>query len=152
MILKLWEKSRSLAISSVITKLMFLILLVLTFTLPQILNIYIDVSNKLPEIYMPLLTTLYLSLVPAFICIILLNSLLKNISKDIVFEDKNVLILRNLSWCCIAVSLIFLFFAFYYILGILITIVAFFFGLIIRVIKNVFVEAIKIKQENDWTV
>ena len=60
--------------------------------------------------------------------------------------------LRRCSWCCMAVAAICLVFtaALFYFL--LVAAAAAFIGLILRVIKNVFQQALALKEENDYTI
>lgn len=65
---------------------------------------------------------------------------------------ENVSILRLLSWCCIAAGLVCLFSALYYMPFLIVSAAAAFVGLILRVVKNVFAEAVRLKDENDYTI
>ena len=60
--------------------------------------------------------------------------------------------LRRCSWCCMVVAAICLVFtaALFYFL--LVAAAAAFMGLILRVIKNVFQQAMELKEENDYTI
>ena len=78
--------------------------------------------------------------------------LLRNISEGEVFIPENVSILRLLSWCCIAAGLVCLFSALYYMPFLIVSAAAAFVGLILRVVKNVFAEAVRLKDENDYTI
>ncbi len=92
----------------------------------------------------------------ALICVLLvfLYMLLNNISKKTVFEKVNVELLRRISWCCFITS------AVVFVWGILSFLeVAFlvgftvgFVGLVLRILKNVFAEAVAIKEESDFTI
>lgn len=82
-----------------------------------------------------------------------LHKLLSNIGKERVFVDENVAVLRALSWHCIAAGLIFAAGALVcWPLFWLIAAVCAFAGLILRVMKNVFAEAVRLKDENDFTI
>ena len=54
--------------------------------------------------------------------------------------------------CCFAASLIFIYFGFIRYFALFIVVAAAFFGLILRVVKNVFEQAIEIREENDFTI
>lgn len=148
----MWTSSRSLKLSRLLTVL-FLVLLCagLVFSLP-LLRWYADYSGKPEEIIMPLLAMLVACALPAFVALGSLYRLLGNISRELVFEPCNVALLRRLSWCCMAVAMILLVSGFRYTLLLLVAVLAAFVGLILRVIKNVFVQAIELKLENDLTV
>jgi hypothetical protein len=104
------------------------------------------------SVFVPLIVTLYCSAVPAILLVIALDRLLSNIRHDKVFIPANVKILRLISYCCFAVSVIFIYFSFIRPFAWLVVIAAAFFGLILRVIKNVFEQAIILKEENDFTI
>lgn len=100
-----------------------------------------------------------------------------NIKKGIVFDNKNVSLLRIFSWLCFFVSLVtFLFVAvviirmyldtveivniinisifdwYYSALIFCVAVAELFVGVVVRVVKNVFEAAIKIKEENELTI
>lgn len=79
-----------------------------------------------------------------------LDRLLANIRKKDVFINRNVKHLRVISWCSFAVSVILFISGVYYLLFLLIAVAAAFFGLILRVVKNVIEQAVAIKNENDF--
>ena len=85
-------------------------------------------------------------------CIAALIRLLSDIRKDIVFTPKNVLRLRILSWCCFYVAAVTLAAFFFYPPFILVFAASGFFGLILRVVKNVMAKATELKDENDLTI
>lgn len=98
------------------------------------------------------LLSFYSLLVPAVIALGYLYRLLQNISRDKVFVADNVKYLRRISWACHLASIISLVSMFYYLPFCLVAAPAGFMGLILRVVKNVFAEAVAIKQENDFTI
>ena len=98
------------------------------------------------------LVSTYTAAVPAAAALYGLWRLLRNISEGEVFIPENVSILRLLSWCCIAAGLVCLFSALYYMPFLIVSAAAAFVGLILRVVKNVFAEAVRLKDENDYTI
>ena len=60
--------------------------------------------------------------------------------------------MRGLSWCCLTAGLICLISAVYYLPFLALAVMAVFMSLILRVIKNVFAEALALKEENDYTI
>lgn len=94
----------------------------------------------------------YLCAVLAFTSLFYLNRLLKNIAEDRIFIEENVKILRILSWCCYFVGIVMTAYSFEAYPFVIIAAAAAFFGLIIRVLKNVFAKAVEIKEENDGTI
>lgn len=99
-----------------------------------------------------LLATIYLGALPAAGALWDLNRLLHQIRGGQVFVTENVRILRRLSWYCMSAALICLLGGWVYPVFILIGATAAFIGLILRVLKNVFVQAVELKTENDYTI
>lgn len=96
--------------------------------------------------------TIYMCAPPVFIALWCLYKLLANISAELVFIPKNVQYLRKISWCLIWAAIIFLLSMSYaWSFGILAT-VAVFMGIILRVVKNVFAQAVALQTENDLTI
>ena len=147
----MWTKSKSVLLSSILVKIVFVLLIGSAFFLPQLVKWYDAVSLR-ESVFIPLTITLYATLIPALIAIISLNKLIGNIDKETIFIDQNVKMLRIISWCCFAVSLIYGIFGFFILLSFIICFAAAFFGLILRVIKNVFEQAIEIREENEFTI
>jgi hypothetical protein len=102
----------------------------------------------------PLILGLYYACcIPAVAALLLLDRLLSNITKDKVFAEENVKALRIISWCCFAEALILAAAALYFApILFAVAICAAFFGLIIRVVKNVVDAAVALKTENDFTI
>ena len=94
----------------------------------------------------------YVYLVPVAVADGFLVKLLLLVRKRQVFTDKAVSCLRTISWCCfIEAGLLLLGVIYYYIVPIL-AFIAFFLGLVLRVVKNVIEEAVALKNENDFTI
>ncbi|MDR0469372.1 MAG: DUF2975 domain-containing protein [Peptococcaceae bacterium] len=148
----MWTKSRSLALSRIMVGLFLLLLAAGSAGLPWLLRWYIGYAGKSTMDYMPVMAILWVCALPAFVALIHLGKMLKNIASDQVFVRENIKALRVISWCSFAVAVVFICFFFYYILGLIIAILAAFIGLILRVVKNVFEQALEIKEENDLTV
>ncbi len=149
------KPSFSIKLSSVLVKLVFILIIVCCIIAPQLVKLY-DVSyilaTGLESVSVPLLVTLYSCAVPAVILIIALDRLLTNIKEGNAFITQNVKCLRVISYCCFSVSILFIYFSFIRHFAFVIVIAAAFFGLILRVIKNVFEQAIIIREENDYTI
>ncbi len=69
-----------------------------------------------------------------------------------VFTARAVSLIRGVSWCAIAISLLFLLAARYFLIALALAFTAALLGLCLRVVKNVIEEATAIKAENDLTV
>lgn len=98
------------------------------------------------------LVTLYVASAAAYVLLWNLFHLLTNIEAEQIFVENNVHRLRAASWCCMAVALLCLGGAVYYLPTVLVAAVAAFMGLIIRIIKNIFEQAIGMKAELDLTI
>ena len=145
------KQNYSVMITSILVKAVFVLIIVCCIFAPFIVRIY---DNRIfalfgMSVYLPTIITLYLA---ALVIVIALDRLLSNIRQGKVFTSGNVKILRLISYCCFAVSVIFIYFSILRPFAWLVVIAAAFFGLILRVIKNVFEQAIVIKEENDFTI
>lgn len=90
------------------------------------------------------------------LCVLLvfLFKLLNNISKKIVFVKENVNMLRLISWCCFIAAAMLFFWGFMCLIEVIL-LAGFtigFMGLVLRILKNVFEEAVSIKEESDYTI
>ncbi|MCI5722805.1 MAG: DUF2975 domain-containing protein [Erysipelotrichaceae bacterium] len=95
----------------------------------------------------------YIGLAVLLRLLYIINQLLVNISKENVFITANVNLLRHASLCCLAGSaLAFLLAAIWSKLFYSIVFAAIFFALIIRIIQNIFQQAIRMKDELDLTI
>jgi len=98
------------------------------------------------------LASIYLCALPVGFILFHLNGLIHAIGKEEIFTAANIRRLRVISWMCGATGLIcFLSMAYYLpwgILGCCMILMC----LLIRVIKNVFVRAKELKDENDFTI
>lgn len=96
--------------------------------------------------------TFYICAALAFTALFFLNRLLKNVKSEQLFIDENVKIIRILSWCCYLVGIVMAVYSIWAYPFIIIAAAAAFFGLIIRVLKNVFAKAVEMREENDGTI
>ena len=119
---------------------------------PSIALEYIK-RGLIPEnTFVPLMTCEVCCIVPSYAILFSLLLLIRNIRKEKVFTELNCKLLRIISWCCFAIAVIFVYLSFYFQIAIIVSAAAAFFGLILRVIKNVFERAIELKDENDFTI
>lgn len=108
----------------------------------------------------------YAELLIAYSAVTLLLLLLQQVRKHAVFVKTNVTILRYLSYCCFAETLLFLAESLAVRYGDLAILMRDFFtsvlfllafaclllGTVLRVVKNALAEGVSIKEENDYTV
>lgn len=149
----MWNKNQSIALSVFCVRLFAVIMVGIWFTAPWIFGELVAfrgdyLAGKLPFF----LASTYVASVPAVFALWQLHGLLRDISLGRVFVRQNVSRLRGLSWACIWAGVICLVSGFYYLPFLLIAVAAAFVGLILRVVKNVFEQAVTLKDENDYTI
>ena len=87
-----------------------------------------------------------------WVCLVQLWRLLGALKKGDVFTETNVERLRRISWCCVWAAAICLASTLYYRPFLFVFVAAGFMGLIVRVVKNAFQQAVAMKNELDLTV
>ena len=151
----LWNESRSIRLSRVLVYL-FAAALVLCdvfgwWLVQFICEMLTHRNHGLAGGYV-LLGCLYLCSVPAYLLLYDMHRLLCNLQCGRVFLPFNVKLLRRISWCCFAAAGICLACTPVWYSLLIVTIAAAFVGLIVRIVKNVFEQAILMKDELDFTV
>ena len=148
-----WNKDKSVKLSQFCVVLFMVILAAICLFAPQLCRLLIRLRRWDEEIKLPLfLASVYLSAVPAAAVLWALWRLLRNIRAGTVFIAENTALLRLVSWCCIAAGLVYLASTLYYMPFLILSAAAAFVGLMLRVVKNAFAEAVSIKHENDYTI
>jgi len=149
----------SVTLSLVISGAFFAVLAAVAVFLPGIVNSMLRFPGEITsrvEITSTdtLLATIaaYVILVVALLANIMLFSLLLEVKKDNVFSKKCIGLIRGISWCSVAVGVIFALLTYYFTLSSVVAFAALFLGLCVRVVKNVIEKATEIKSENDLTV
>lgn len=89
---------------------------------------------------------------PAFVLLWNMNRLLANLRRGIVYVAENVRLLRTVSYCCFAACLICLGFGAAVPTVLMVFFAAGFMGLIVRIVKNAFEQAVAMQDELDFTV
>ncbi|MCI8453563.1 MAG: DUF2975 domain-containing protein [Lachnospiraceae bacterium] len=127
-------------------------LLVLLFC-PLLMRNFVRFSYTASRIdYHLFLVTIYACALPIGVILFLLNRLIAAIGCGRIFTSENILRLRLISWMCGITGLLCLFSMLYYLFWGIIGGCMVFMCLLIRVIKNVFVRAKELKDENDFTI
>lgn len=151
----MWNKDKSIILSVVIIRATYVLVAACCVAAPFIVRYYDD-SVVIPRgdssVFLPLLVTLYCIVPPAVTALVSLDKLLANIRKGQPFINRNVTLLRIISWCCFAVAVLFVYFSFLKPFGFVVVFAAAFFGVILRVVKNCFQQAVALREENDLTV
>lgn len=113
--------------------------------------LYVD-GTFTKEKYLALVITFYVCAPLAALVLYNIDKLLCRIKKGEVFTDKNTKAFRLLSYLCIAAVPLSVPLCFYFGGAVPIPCAAGFVGLLMRVMRNVFVKGCEIKDENDLTV
>ena len=147
-----WNRDKSVLLSKGCVGLFTLIWLAGCIGAPWLGRVLLDFGGK-PEGQLPyFLAVIYLGAVPAAGALWELWQLLGRISRGSVFVPDNVRSLRRLSWYCLSGGILCLVGGFFFWSLCLVGVAALFIALILRVVKNVFAEAVAIKEENDFTI
>lgn len=145
------HSKRSLKVTLIIARLAILVWLACVPTVPLIARWYDVYSNKEP-IFLQFVICVYIAMLPAGVIIWMLNSLLSNIRDGYIFENDNVKLLRIISYCCFAIAAVSAVFTVWRLLAAVVALAFAFIGLMLRVLKNVFEQAVVMREENDLTV
>ena len=146
------EKPNSTHITLWANRCIALILMVLIFALPAILDWYCTVRDLTGHERTAITTAFYICAVIVLFALWQMEKLLQNLLKKQVFLPENVSRVRRVRWCCAGVSLVCLPAALiYYPLMFLVIIMAFL-CLVITVVCRVLDEAVSLREENDLTI
>ena len=153
----MWNKDRSLFLSLALVRVFLGCIPVLCICAPWMVRWYDIISQDRiglldGSVFAPLLICLYAAAVCGEVCVFFLHKLLCNIRRDVVFAPDNCRCLRIISWCCILAALPFFAFGFWRSISFVVALAAVFFGIILRVVKNVFDKAVLLQEENDYTI
>ena len=148
----MWTKDYSIRLSVFFTRFFLVLLAAGLFLAPQVVGWFIESAGGRPVYTVRICAAFYCCAGPAAVLLLSLDRLLAGISLGEVFTAGNIALLRRCSWCCMIVAAICLLFtaALFYFL--LVAAAAAFIGLILRVIKNVFQQALALNEENDYTI
>lgn len=147
----MWNHDKSLVLSILSVKIFFVLWCILLIGGYFITKAYVEYMDA-PNLIIPILPALYACLIPAFFILLDLYKVLMNIRNEEVFVIQNEKHLRRISWACIVVAMITIVSAFGYLPFLFIAVAFGFFGLLIRIIKNIVAQAIVLKMENDYTI
>lgn len=159
----MWNKSKSITLTHLLVRACYVFLAITAIGLPILLRMdYLELTSTTVDYF----TYTLLAVVPAgYLALICLDMLLINVKKEMVFNEKNVKLLRIISWACFyagsvgILSFVIVFIKYLFLPAILIpsivlvlAVAEMFMGLVVRVVKNVFEAAIEIKEENELTI
>jgi hypothetical protein len=155
----MWNNNKSLFLSRVLTIAAAGVAVFVAFFIPAIAEWYqymmtVEAAGILDRatMYVPMCITLYVCDALALWALWNLHVLLGNISRDEVFIPKNTACLRRISWICMGAGAVCIIFGLWSSIFAFVGMAAIMFGLIMRVLKNVFEKAVEIKSENDFTI
>ncbi len=148
----MWNKDKSLALSYIITIVVFAATVAALGFIPSILKWYFDESGREQNIAVWLYIAFYGADLFAMTAIGCLWAVLGNIRKGEIFVAANVKLIRLISWCSFGVAIAFAPATRFYLTAIIVFAAAAFFGLTLRVLKNVIEKAVEIREENDATI
>ncbi len=143
-----WDKDKSLLLSRVCVAVFSVALGALLVSAPWFWKAVLH-RDGISWLY---LTVTYLSGAPAAAVLWQLHRLLKSIGAGQAFTAENVAALRLISWCCILAAAVYFCAGFFDWYLFVFAAAAAFVGLVLRVVKNVFAQAVALKEENDSTI
>ena len=148
----MWTKDLSIRLSVFFTRFFMVLLAAGLLFAPQIVGWCLELTGGRPVFVGRICAAYYCCVPPAAVLLLSLDRLLAGISKGEVFTERNIAHLRRCSWCCMAVAVICLGFTVTLLYFLMVAVAAAFIGLILRVVKNVFQQALALKEENDYTI
>jgi hypothetical protein len=160
----MWSKDKSVILSQVSTRAIMAAGALLAIALPFLCAGDAFFGRALIEAQNAalILPTYYAFCVPAYTALFSLDRLLAAVKRGEVFTGGNVRCLRVISWACFAAALV-LAVAAYVSLALAVSpyvcvaffalaVVAAFFGVVLRVVKNLFAAAVELQDESDHTI
>ena len=93
----MWNKSKSILLSIFCTRLFMLLVVVVVCFASPIIHWYFSRTPNMEEVYPTFQTIIYVCAVPAMLLLILLDRLLRNIRRQVVFVKQNITLLRAIS-------------------------------------------------------
>ena len=152
-------KNLSLSLSLIISALFFVACIAGLFILPALTEMLINtpdnigIRDSITDIGRALVLVVAYCIVLTFILAdVFLFAILNRVKKGQVFTSTTVALIRGVSWCCFLLCPFFAFLGVYFQLAFIVSFLAIFLGLCLRVVKNAIEEATEIKAENDLTV
>ena len=147
-----WDGDKSITLSQVCVGVFALLLAALDLGAYWLVDLFIALRGMSARQELLMTVSLYLCSVFGWIVLWKLWRLLKSLRREQVFTSENVALLRAVSWCCAAVAAICLFSAAFYVPFLVAAMAAAFMALIVRIVKNVFQQALLMKDELVLTV
>ena len=147
-----WSKDRSIALSRGCVVLFMILLAALDIGCYWAVRWFIGLRFMPWQSGVLMMVTIYLCSGFGWVLLVRLWQLLDNIRLQLVFDLRNVKLLRQVSWCCVGAGAVCLVSCLYYLPFIAVAIAAGFMALLVRNVKNIFQQAIDMKAELDLTI
>ena len=147
-----WNTNKSIILSQVCVAVFALLLAALDIGAHWAVGWYIVLRGMAGQQGAGMTATIYLCSVFGWLLLWQMWRLLGNIRRGEVFIPGNVRCLRLVSWCCVGAGAVCLASSFFYLPFAAVAIAAGFMALIVRIVKNVFEQAIRMKDELDYTI
>ncbi len=135
-----------------INRLIASVLLVLIFTMPDLLRWYETIRIMGDHVSRTISIAFYCCCVPVSAALWDLDRILRNILTHQVFVSGNVACIRRIRWYCLATGLICLPAAFSYPPLIFVFVIMVFLALVVSVLSSVMHAAVTLREENDLTI
>lgn len=147
-----WNKDKSIVLSQVCVAVFAALLLAVDIGCYWDVKLFAELRNMSWQTGVGIMITVYLCSVFAWLLLWHMWGLLGNLKQALVFTAENVRHLRVVSWCCVGAALICLVSSLWYLPFVFVTVAAGFMALIVRIVKNVFQQALAMKSELDLTI
>jgi len=149
-----WTQQKSGMLSKAFVYLFALFLLFLDIACPWGVSLLLKHTKILDANFEGtiLIISVYLCSIPAWITLWSLRRILHRIQKGEIFTEENTRDMRRTSWCCMMVAAICLVSAIFFPTLAVIAAASAFMGLIVRIVRDAFRQAVSMKDELDFTV
>ena len=147
-----WTKDRSICLSIACIFIFASILLVADIFCYQLTGWFLRLRGMYWQQGVGMMITVYVCSGFAWVTLYQKLRLLQNLRRGEVFIGANVRAMRIVSWCCAGVAVMCLVSMLWYVPFVFVAIAAGFMCLIVRIVKNVFQQAIAMKDEMDLTI
>lgn len=147
----MWTKKQSAQLTNTLLWVACALVGAAFFIAPPLVRRIYGYSLHSPKFYFTC-AMLYVAFVLAFVALYHLHELLENITRSSVFTLANAAHLRAISYYSFGECAVFLVLSICYPLSLVVSFAACFLGLTLRVLKNVFDEAVALQEESDSVI
>jgi len=144
-----WNRHKSVMLSKVFV--VFFAAMILAMYGYCIFRIFVPAPYQIAE-FSAIKIIICICSIPAWAALYGIWQILKRMQSTTVFSRENVRSMRLISWCCMMVAVICFFSAAAFPMLLLVSSAAAFMGLIVRIVKDAFQQALEMKDELDYTV